>query len=313
MLNLLQWNPKIWDDVKLPPGVDLQLTVDTIAMEYGTCDVIHHYPDTFKWMNDAWFRRKYWCIEKMYKTLEFEYNPIENYRRHEDEWQKNNDKENKLLKGIRNKDRTETDDYNETEIIDDRGTSNENVDYASTKDNTGNLTKTGNVDRTLNKTVDFTGKTVTDTSTTATGEVSAYNSESFVNDNKASSTSDGTENKTDKTIGKDLENTDSSDTENEIKKEIVKDDTITNGSTTDNRNRTDESQRNIKGMENEDEEVTEDNSSDRDMKRGLLAYGNIGVTTTQQMIKEEREVSEFDFYRWLADMWAQDNVVLCSC
>ena len=36
-------------------------------------------------------------------------------------------------------------------------------------------------------------------------------------------------------------------------------------------------------------------------KRKGRMWGNIGVTTTQQMIKEEREIVQFDMYQYIAD------------
>lgn len=38
--------------------------------------------------------------------------------------------------------------------------------------------------------------------------------------------------------------------------------------------------------------------------------GNIGVTTTQQMIKEEREVSEFNIYSYIADRFRETFCLL---
>lgn len=257
MLNLLQWNPKIWDDVKLPPGVDLQLTVDTIAMEYGTCDVIHHYPDTFKWMNDAWFRRKYWSIEEMFKTLAYEYDAIENYRRYEDGWKTNDDNETRSRNAVR--DMTSDLDRNVAD----------NVTESDTR----------NVDTTENRIAD------TETRTDAEADVSAYNSESYVNDNKATSNSTGKETVNGTTL---VEDTD----ERKIEKAEAE-----------NQKRTD----------NENQQENETIQNDRDEKYGLLAHGNIGVTTTQEMIRQQREIVSFDFYRWLADMWAKDMVVMCSC
>lgn len=38
--------------------------------------------------------------------------------------------------------------------------------------------------------------------------------------------------------------------------------------------------------------------------------GNIGVTTTQQMIKEEREISEFSFYKYIAESFKQEFCIM---
>lgn len=45
---------------------------------------------------------------------------------------------------------------------------------------------------------------------------------------------------------------------------------------------------------------------DRDKKGGLRAHGNIGVTTTQEMIEQERKSVQFDLYEWVAALWADD-------
>ena len=38
--------------------------------------------------------------------------------------------------------------------------------------------------------------------------------------------------------------------------------------------------------------------------------GNIGVTTTQQMIKEERDISDFNIYGYIADSFKNEFCVL---
>lgn len=53
-----------------------------------------------------------------------------------------------------------------------------------------------------------------------------------------------------------------------------------------------------------------DEINTREKKGGLRAHGNIGVTTTQDMIEEERRVSQFDIYEWIAAVWADDNLVI---
>lgn len=276
LLNLMQWEPNLWNNVVLPDGVSLQTLVDTIMSEYGNMDVVHDYPDLFMWMNETWFRRKYWSIEKMFSTLHFEYNPIENYRRNEDEWQSHNDDENRNI--------TETHDRGKNVDYSD------NVDYSSQDDTTlsRNRTQVEDTQDDVNKTIE------TSSTTTVNNDVSAYNSASYVNDSKTVTETSGNETDT-VSENKMVKNTEEID---DVGETVKKDDTVTTGNST----------------ENENVRTSHDDtfSSDREMKRGLLSYGNIGVTTSQQMIREEREVSEFDFYWWLAEMWAKDNIVLCS-
>lgn len=304
LLNLMQWEPNLWNNVALPDGVVLQTLVDTIVSEFGNMDVVHHYPDMFMWMNETWFRRKYWSIEKMYKTLLFDYIPIENYRRHEDEWENNNDVENRDITENREKGVQLTDNLSTHEDVDDTGTYRDNVDFSSTKDSTLKRDRDTKeiTDDSVNKDITTSG------TTTVNAEVSAYNSSSYVNDSKTLTETSGNEHDTvtEKKTVTGIEDV------SDVGKDIQKDDTITTGNKTDRRIQNGTQNRNSNENENEETVRGDKFSSDRERKRGMLAYGNIGVTTTQQMIKEEREVSEFDFYWWLADMWARDNIVLCS-
>lgn len=62
-------------------------------------------------------------------------------------------------------------------------------------------------------------------------------------------------------------------------------------------------------VESENDSVNNSGSSSENVKddashtitRTREEHGNIGVTTTQQMIKEEREISNFDIYQIIAD------------
>lgn len=45
------------------------------------------------------------------------------------------------------------------------------------------------------------------------------------------------------------------------------------------------------------------------IKKELRAYGNIGVTTSQQMLQSELELRLFDLYDVIANMWIKDFIV----
>lgn len=68
--------------------------------------------------------------------------------------------------------------------------------------------------------------------------------------------------------------------------------------------------------DNVDRKVTNTDSdnikNDRHKYYGLHAHGNIGVTTTQEMIKQERECVLYDVYLEIARMWAFEFVVMVS-
>lgn len=58
---------------------------------------------------------------------------------------------------------------------------------------------------------------------------------------------------------------------------------------------------------NRTDEITDTN--ERKKKGGIHAHGNIGVTTTQQMIEQERNVILYDVYDQISKMWAKEFVV----
>lgn len=228
VFNLLQFKNDFWADVVLPEGLEKDTLVDTITLKYGPFDVYPQHPMVLKHYVDVWFKRKYNIFEKMLKTLEFEYDPIENYNRMETYDEKNDDTE----------DRTS-----------DRVTTDEEGREASGKSTT---------------------KDVSTANDETTGQVSPFNAETWANDSKSISESGSTV------------------------------DSDTDTSSTENRNQT-TTQKDVDNIKN-----------NRHKYYGLHAHGNIGVTTTQEMIKQERDVILYDVYLEIARMWADEFVILCS-
>lgn len=239
LYNLLEWNNQIMDDIVVPDGIDKSVLVDTISFEYGEYDLIHSNPKMFYIYNNQWWKRKLWMFQKLYDSMNFEYDPIENYRRYEDGWENNDDTENRTRNQLNNRDRNLNDDY-----------SGQNK-----QDENRNTNTTSN-------------STTTDT-------VAAYNSSSWSNADQHTTNGSGNEKVTDGITGSNSYNRNEGEKINDTLNET----------------------NNLKNLRNK--------------KYGILAHGNIGVTTSQQMIEQEREVSRFDIYREMADLWAKDFCVLC--
>lgn len=64
-----------------------------------------------------------------------------------------------------------------------------------------------------------------------------------------------------------------------------------------------------KNVESRNDETTRDIS--RNSEHNMRAYGNIGVTTTQQMIEQEREVVKFNLVDYIVDSFKQNFCVMC--
>lgn len=182
ILGLYRYDPTIFDDFQIPDGIDRETVIDSILLEFAELEILYPSASMMKLAIASWSKKKLWQWEELYKTTQYEYDPIYNYDRYE-KW---TDKEDKK----------------------------------TTFSNTSNGTSNG------------TGHDE------STGSVSGYDSSGFTPSDKTVSDS-------------------------------------TSGTTANSSN---------------NGESTDDNTIVREGR----AYGNIGVTTTQQMIESQRDVLKFN-------------------
>lgn len=84
---LYEWDDTLFDKMEFPESADRQNFIDSLLLSYGDCEPL--YPD-WDFMHEnaipAWSRKWKRSIDKVYKVLDLtEYEPLENYDRHE-EW-----------------------------------------------------------------------------------------------------------------------------------------------------------------------------------------------------------------------------------
>ena len=114
-LMLYKYDNTIFNGFIVPVGLDKQLAIDTILTETADMSVIYTSPDMLKTQIDLWCRRDFHIWEELYKTMYYDYNPIENYDRHETEHILDVD-EDRTTKDLKDKtDATTTGDYNGNE------------------------------------------------------------------------------------------------------------------------------------------------------------------------------------------------------
>lgn len=80
-----QYQPDLMDGVILPEGMNKDNLITLIMERSGMLFPIHQQPDYLKLSIGNWFQRRLYNFSCMYRSLQEEYNPIENYDRHE-EW-----------------------------------------------------------------------------------------------------------------------------------------------------------------------------------------------------------------------------------
>lgn len=74
----------LFDNAPLYEGFDKQILIDLIMQQSGELFPFHQQPDYLKQNITNWFTRMYEQFKRMHVALYSEYNPIENYDRHED-------------------------------------------------------------------------------------------------------------------------------------------------------------------------------------------------------------------------------------
>lgn len=80
---LLTMDDSIFDNMQLPSGVDKQKVIDSILMDCMELEILYPDPDAVKNMIGIWSRREADTWQRIYNASLAEYNPIENYDRHQ--------------------------------------------------------------------------------------------------------------------------------------------------------------------------------------------------------------------------------------
>lgn len=78
IISLMQYDPSLFDGMVLPKGVDKDLVIDTIMQKYGDSPLDHEDPDYLKYYIPVWSKRNLDSWTKLFATLSFDYNPLEN-------------------------------------------------------------------------------------------------------------------------------------------------------------------------------------------------------------------------------------------
>lgn len=78
IISLMQWDNTLFDGMVLPAGVDKDLVIDTIMQKYGDSPLDHEDPAYLKYYIPVWSKRNLDSWKKLFATLSFVYNPLEN-------------------------------------------------------------------------------------------------------------------------------------------------------------------------------------------------------------------------------------------
>lgn len=312
----------LFDDITLYNKIDKDTLINTIFDEAGLLMPITSYPDLLHSKIKVFFMRNYTNFKHIMDAFLLEYEPIENYNRVSDITVKQ-DGTNKLSKSDTG---TITDAGNTTQTNDLKNVKEGNVDNTETralKENGGsNGTKSGTNantetdDTTAEETKNDTSTKAIDGTDTTTNSVSPMNVTGYLAKDRAYKELDNNESTTD-TTSDTVKNTGTvkndgttSETFQDFK-ENNESGTITNeGDTSETESQTgtvanensNTQTRALEGSENgEHSETTV--TTDR-------THGNIGVTTSQQMLQSEIDLwTAFNAYKAMADVFIKELMI----
>lgn len=248
-----------YDDLFLTEGwtLDKQTLIDNLLLETAEMDTIYTDPEFLQYAIGAWCRKEYHIWASLYETCFYKYNPIWN----KDGSIKENTSEvrNLMSGGTKTRTRSGAGTVNDSEHIGDT----DNVVDSRAKTEARNNVTTDDVETiddstTVNSVSAFDAMDVFHNRDKADTDTSSIRSEHGTDTGSTSTGEDGT---SDRTYERNRSNA-SSHTDQET--EHLQDDTTDSGS------------------------ITHDNERHE--------YGNIGVTTTQQMIEAERALVRFNIY-----------------
>ena len=83
LINILAYNPKLFDGITLPAALSQEDVVNEILQECATMEPLYGDPDLFHQMILHWFATRNYTFQKLYDTMHLDYNPLENAYRTE--------------------------------------------------------------------------------------------------------------------------------------------------------------------------------------------------------------------------------------
>lgn len=283
----------LFDDIRLPKGVDKQTLVNTILIESGEFETIYTDGDFLKVAINTWFERKYNMIDRWIKAINIDYKPLENYNRTE-KW---TDKANGTTTNSGTKNST-TNNSGTDKLV---STTNNSGSKTSTARSSSSNTSTDTNNETVNNTKSGSTSVGAQTSSDES-KVSAFNTDTYSPSQKDESTIGS---RTDTTSGTDNTTTEGKLTKSSsIESNSSVSDESSDSSSTNNTN--------THSSEVTVQDATSDSgtSSNTSEHSGVI-NGNIGVTTSQQMLESEMTLwGKIDIYRDTAEMFIQDFCIM---
>lgn len=306
-MGLFNWDNTIFDLMQIPTQLDRNTLINNILAETAELEVLYPNPTVFKNLLGVWSSTQIDIWNRLYATTQYEYNPIENYNRYE----------TGSDSGSGSTTHGGTDTTAETTTQGGMDTHSDALTNGGTDQRTGTNALSGTDSTTREN--ELGGSDSFEKNTTHSGEdvdtgvkdsahwIAGFNSVPSGNDDglvKQTKDSESSENRHDygevvdetgeTTYGK----TESETGTTTYGKTETENETINFGKT---ENRTGNIAYGKTETKNGSMTHGETITTENDGEHELHAHGNIGVTTTQKLIREQREVDKFNLYDIITD------------
>lgn len=83
-IGLYNYYPSLFDELTFPEGIDRDTAINSILARAGEFEVLYSDPEFFKFLIGVWSKKHAWTFARYVQLYETEYNPLDNYDRHEE-------------------------------------------------------------------------------------------------------------------------------------------------------------------------------------------------------------------------------------
>lgn len=297
LYGMSRWMEQQGDDLfanlTVPAGMDADHLEDVIMYKGAEFGVLYSDPNFMKMMIGIWSNKYAHTFERWIKALAIDYNPLENYDRME-EW---DDAGNRIRTGEQSRSGTDT-KSSETS-----STGTESLSHA--EDGSRNDSKSKSVSNSTStdtsENVDVSSSSTKGTSSDTTNTVSAYDSSTYQPDTKSvvgGTESDAAQTKTTSSGSTTMDGTSAEAEQNSAKESRSSEDTRSKADLM----KTSDSLSSSGSVQDSESEASQNRHKGR-------THGNIGVTTSQQMLLQEWEVAKLNIYEEAADLFLSELTI----
>ena len=309
-LGLYNWDQTVFDLMQIPEALDKDTLVDNLLAETAELEVLYPNPVVFKNLVGVWSAKQIDIWNRLYATTQYEYHPIENYNRYETGSDSGTGRTTHSGTDTTTETTTHGGTDGRTEAITTGGkdtldmtrreggtegkTGTIGMEQGGTEtENTISSVELGGQDQTVG--TDTKGHWIAGFDSQPSGQDDGLVKQTRDQDDATTTTTygkteDGTGTKT-TTFGK-TEDTETAETTTFGKTETNKDETTYGKTENVQETKTYGETIGKTGGLTHGEQVATTNEGEHE----LHAHGNIGVTTTQKLIREQREIDLFNLY-----------------